>query len=190
MVHHRPLAPALALALILAAAAPAYARFELNTQANTAPPTSGPHNADLCSEVCAAGGYTTQTGAVLAHDPRPRSVALAGDSSTGATLSHDPRARAVALAGGAASGGSVPIRSEVVSGAGYASAAAPATAVRVVHHDNGFDWGDAGIGAGGAVALMLLLGAGALGTVGIRRRAAATPDARLDEPEPVAQLTH
>jgi hypothetical protein len=37
--------------------------------------------------------------------------------------------------------------------------------------NNGFDWGDAGIGAGGAVALMTLLVGGALGMSSVRHRA-------------------
>jgi hypothetical protein len=191
MVHHHRLAPALALALALAAAAPAYAGLELNPQAATAPAASGPASTSLCSEVCGASGYNAATGAALAHDPRPRAVALAGDSSAGAALAHDPRARAVALAGAATASGSVRIRSEVVSGGGYAKPAAPATVVRVVHHDNGFDWGDAGIGAGGAIALMLLLGAGALGAVTLHRRgAAANSDAVLGEqPDRFMQLS-
>src|SRR5512142_999684 len=137
MVHHHRLA--LALVLALAAAAPAYARPALNPQAATAPTASGSVSTNLCSEVCGAGGYNAATGAALAHDPRPRSVAFGGDSSSGAALPHDPRARSVALAGGAAASGSVPIRSEVVSGGGYGNPAAPATVVRVFHHDNGFD---------------------------------------------------
>lgn len=192
MVHHHRLASALTLALALAAAAPAYARLELNPQAATVPAASTPVSTNLCSEVCGSAGYNSATGAALAHDPRPRSVALAGDPSAGAALPHDPRARVVALAGGAAAGGNVPIRSEVVSSGGYANPAAPATVVRVVHHDNGFDWGDAGVGAGGAIALMLLLGAGALGAVSLRRRGeAANSDALLSqEPDRVMQLTH
>jgi hypothetical protein len=63
--------------------------------------------------------------------------------------------------------------------------------VRVVHHDNGFDWGDAGIGAGGAIVLVLLLGAGALGAIALHRRgAAANSDAVLGEqPDRVVQLS-
>jgi hypothetical protein len=193
MFHHRRFAPALALVLALAAAAPAYARPGPDPQAATAPTASasGPVSPNLCSEVCGAGGYNAATGAALAHDPRPRSVALAGDASAGATLPHDPRARSVALAGGASASGSVPIRSEVVSGGGYGNPAAPATLVRVVHHDNGFDWGDAGIGAGSAIALMLLLGAAALSAGGVRRRGAAVnSDGVLGhEPDSVLQLS-
>ena len=62
-------------------------------------------------------------------------------------------------------------RSEVVSGGGYGQPTAPATVVRVVSASDGFDWGDAGIGAGGALALMTLLVGGTLGATNIRRRA-------------------
>jgi hypothetical protein len=47
-------------------------------------------------------------------------------------------------------------RSEVVSGRGYGSATPPPTIVRVITPDRGFDWGDAGIGAAGGIALSLL----------------------------------
>lgn len=47
-------------------------------------------------------------------------------------------------------------RSEVVSGGGYGPVSTPATVVRVVAPSGGFDWGDAGIGAGGAFALTMI----------------------------------
>jgi hypothetical protein len=59
-------------------------------------------------------------------------------------------------------------RSEVVSGGGYGSVTAAPTVVRVVDGNSGFDWGDAGIGAAGGVALALLGLGGAL-TVSQRR---------------------
>jgi hypothetical protein len=73
-----------------------------------------------------------------------------GAARTGAALPHDPRPRAVALA-----------------------APSPRlTVVRVVHAPgNGFDWGDAGIGAGGALALMTLLVGSVVGVGAMRRRA-------------------
>jgi hypothetical protein len=42
--------------------------------------------------------------------------------------------------------------------------------VRVVTPKDGFDWGDAGIGAGGAVVLMTLAGGSALAVTAARRR--------------------
>jgi hypothetical protein len=44
----------------------------------------------------------------------------------------------------------------------------PATVVRVTAPDGGFDWGDAGIGAGGML-VVTLIGAGGLLTVANRR---------------------
>ena len=67
---------------------------------------------------------------------------------------------------------------EVASGGGRpvaraaAPAPVPAPAPRPASAQPGFDWGDAGIGAGGAI---LLVGAGAAGVVGVgqsRRRTA------------------
>jgi hypothetical protein len=70
---------------------------------------------------------------------------------SGATLPHDPRPRSEALAS-------------------HGSDGAP-TVVRVVSPATGFDWGDAGIGAGSALALMTLLIGGVLSATALRRRA-------------------
>jgi hypothetical protein len=45
--------------------------------------------------------------------------------------------------------------SDVSSTNGYDFARVPPTGVRIVSGDSGFDWGDAGIGAGAALGLML-----------------------------------
>jgi hypothetical protein len=47
-------------------------------------------------------------------------------------------------------------RSEVVSGGGYGSPTVPPTTVRVITPNRAFDWGDAGVGAAGGIALSLL----------------------------------
>jgi len=55
--------------------------------------------------------------------------------------------------------------SEVCSGGGYGSvgrASIPPAVVRVVAHSGGFNWGDAGIGAGGMLALTVIGLGGAL----------------------------
>ena len=154
--HHRCITPAFTIMLALLVAAPAYARLELNPPAGTTH-ASAPASANLCSEVCGASGYTSPgTGATLPHDPRPRAVALAGagygyGSTPTSSAANNPR-------------------SEVVSGGGYGHPNAPAT-VRVAAPGTGFDWGDAGIGAGSAVALMTLLVGAAFGVTSARRRA-------------------
>ena len=193
--HHHRIAPAIALTLALAAtAAPAasadpapLAQAEAAI-ANASPgsqPSSGlcsevcsgggygslkttatnPTYTGLCSEVCSSGGYGSLTtpasmrdvsGAALPHDPRPRAEVISGDGSGSANST-------------AASRGSTGPRSEVVSGGGYGSPAVPSTMVRVVAPSGGFDWGDAGIGAGGAVALMMLLFGGVLTATRLRR---------------------
>ncbi len=48
------------------------------------------------------------------------------------------------------------------------------TVVRVVGSNNGFDWGDAGIGAGSAVALMLLIAGAMFVVTNTRRRASSS----------------
>ena len=61
-------------------------------------------------------------------------------------------------------------RSEVVSGGGYAPTTSPATVLRVLAHDGGFDWGDAEIGAAGALGLALA-GVGGAFAISQQRRA-------------------
>ena len=166
--HHRRIAPAIALTLALAAAAPADAKFDLNPPAGTNNPSTTA-TPNLCSEVCSASGSAThKAGATLPHDPRARAVALAG-----AAIPQDPRVRAVALAGAGYGYGSTP-------GAHHVTATPLPTPVgggqviptRTAASNDGFDWGDAGIGAGAAMGLMTLLVGGALGVTGARRRAA------------------
>ena len=79
-----------------------------------------------CGDVCSGGGYRTA----------PATVSTTDDN--GARLPHDSRPRPLVL-------------SNAVSTAG-----ASHTVVRVVTHDGGFHWGDAGIGAGGVLALSIL----------------------------------
>jgi hypothetical protein len=163
--HHHRMASAISIALALAAAAPAAARFMPEP---TAP--SAPSGTNLCSEVCSAGGYTATT---QAADPT---------AERGATLPHDPRPRAEVAALAARQSGSAAIsaptsafsgpRSEVVSGGGYGST--PTSVVRMVTPSTGFDWGDAGVGAGAAVLVMLLALGGALGVSSARRNATHT----------------
>jgi hypothetical protein len=64
---------------------------------------------------------------------------------------------------------SIGARSVVVSGAGHGPVRAPATAVRVLAPSSGFDWGDAGIGAGSALVLTII-GVGGVLTATSRRR--------------------
>ena len=159
--HYRRLAAPIALALALAAAAPAAARPNLEPTASAANP-SPPATTNLCSEVCGGSGYTAaNAGANLAHNPTASSVAHAG---AGFGYGSSPTANT----------GSTNPRSKVVSAGGYGNHQASATVVRVVSPGEGFDWGDAGIGAGGALALMTLVIGGTLGATSIRRRATRT----------------
>ena len=159
--HHRRLAAPIALALALAAAAPAAARPQLEPTAGAAHP-SPPANTNLCSEVCSASGYIPANAAAnRAHNPTARSVAHAG---AGYGYGSSPTA----------STGSTNPRSEVVSAGGYGNPNVRPTVVRVTPSGDGFDWGDAGIGAGGALALITLAIGGTLGATNIRRRATHT----------------
>jgi hypothetical protein len=61
-------------------------------------------------------------------------------------------------------------KSEVVSGQGYTSPNAAPTNVVIAPSSNGFDWGDAAIGAGGALALTMLAAGGVFAATNGRRR--------------------
>jgi hypothetical protein len=162
--YHRGLAPAVALALALAVAAPASARLELNP-----PPTgavaSGPAGPSPCSEVCSGGGYSAvaqpavisaRTNTVIPHGPRPRGQVVTGDRASSETT----------MSSRAGHGGPP---TAAVSGGGYA---APRTVVRAAPTTADFHWGDAGIGAGSALALATVLIGGALVVMKVRRRSA------------------
>jgi hypothetical protein len=148
--HHERItrAAALTLALTAIAASPALA---------TPPPASpGP-----CSEVCSGGGYgpvpsqpaatptSTQPRSKIAN-PGPCSEVCSG-SGYGPTVNR-PAATPTSTGPG----------SDVSSTNGYDFARVPPTVVRIIAGDSGFDWGDAGIGAGAALGLMLAAAGGTL----------------------------
>jgi hypothetical protein len=83
-------------------------------------------------------------------DLNPPSASPPRSATTGAALPHDPRPRSVALA------------------------AAQPKVVHVVAPSDGFHWGDAGIGAGGALVLMTLIAGGVLVAATARRRTTST----------------
>jgi len=112
-----------------------------------------------CSEVCSGAGYG------------PASQPSGNLDDSGARLPHDPR---VGL-----SKTQIASLSEIQQGAkeaglhpgvfGPAGArTTPATIARVTAPDDGFDWGDAGIGAGGMLALTLIGVAGAIALINRR----------------------
>ena len=107
-------------------------------------PASRPASASPCSEVCSGGAASYGT---------PSSTASAGPCSE-------------VCSGGAASYG-VPSPNVGTTGSNRP------TIVRIVAHDGGFDWGDAGIGVAGGVALSMLGLGGALATSQRRTRRSA-----------------
>ena len=157
--HHWRVAPAVAVTLVLAVAAPASARPEVD------PPQSAINAgsdtaATLCSEVC-SGGYgevtqprvtSTLTGAAVPPDAWLRSVVDAGG---GTSRHHD-----ITASDGATG------QSTVVASA----PAAPPAAVRATASSAGFHWGDAGIGAGGVLALTMVFIGGVLAVMKVRQR--------------------
>ena len=98
-------------------------------------------NPGPCSEVCSGGAGS--------YGPASKRSWTADES--GATLPHDSRPRSVAAPS---------LNSD---------ASTPPTLVRAVTHNGGFHWSDAGIGAGGMLAVTLIALAGAI-TLTHRRR--------------------
>jgi len=187
--RQRNITSAIALALALTASlapaawadpaplAKAEATIAANSQSNTSvrpnpdeqTATGAPANPGPCSEVCSggAGSYGSasqrswtpdRSGATLPHDPRPRSVALASNSSGSLNAATATPAS--------------PVPCGDVCSAGYPGLGTPATVVRTVAPGGGFDWGDAGIGAGATIVLMLIGTGGALATTNRRGRRA------------------
>jgi hypothetical protein len=123
--------------------------------------TGATANPGPCSEVCSggAGSYGSATnpgpcsevcsGAAGSYGPASQRSWTADES--GATLPHDSRPRSVAAP------------------SLNSAASTPPTLVRAVTHNGGFHWSDAGIGAGGMLALTLIGLAGAI-TLTHRRR--------------------
>jgi hypothetical protein len=174
MIHqHHRIASAVALAFALAASiAPAasadpqpLARAEATIAAGGQAPTAARPNPDEqtltqatansgpCSEACSGSGYD-----------------LAGTSSveSGARLPHNPLAGTGLLS-------QQPSRL-------VAATRTPAV-VHVTAPSGGFDWGDAGVGAGGMLALILIAAGGVL-TMARRRTHSVAPTPR---PNPQAQ---
>lgn len=147
--HHRIThAAALTLALTALAASPALAM--------PAPANPGP-----CSEVCSDGGYgpgpSQPAAAPTSIQPRSH-IANTGPCSEACSGSgYNSK-----VSGAAATPTSPKPGSDVSSANGYQAARVPATVVRIISGDSGFDWGDAGIGAGAALGLMLAATGGAL----------------------------
>jgi hypothetical protein len=135
--HHRT--ATLALALALAAGIPAAASAQQPGQPGS-PATPSP-----CSEVCSGGGYTSGTSTTTCPYSLP--VILNDLGNPGPC-------------------------SEVCSGCGYGPVNPPSRTpdhssaypphVRIVTQGAGFHWGDAGIGAGGMLALIVTGLGGAL----------------------------
>ena len=138
--HHYRIASAIALTLVLAAAAPAAARVDLN-------PATGPDNQGTTVSTAGVGHARHVPPTTLAPSPGPRRVTP----------------KIVATRGGAIQVAPATLKSPV--GARHVNPTTPASS------NAGFDWGDAGIGAGGAVALMTLLVGGTLGVNIVRGRA-------------------
>jgi hypothetical protein len=147
----------------------AEAAIAANSQSNTAvrpnpdeqTTTLATANPGPCSEVCSggAGSYGSvsqgsrlpaESGATLPHSGRPRPSARSGTQ----TLSLAEIQRGAVQAG-----------VQRLSG----TASTPPTTVRLVTHNGGFHWGDAGIGAGGMLAAVLI-GLGGAITLTHRRR--------------------
>ena len=146
MAHHR--IAAIALAFALAVGVPAAAAAQ-----QPATPSS-PASPSPCSEVYSGGGYGSGTSNTTqpAYDP----IILNYLANQG-----NPAQCSEACSGGGYGLVSQPPRTPDDSSA-YHTARIPPTAVRVVTPSGGFHWGDAGIGAGGMLALTAIGICGAL----------------------------
>ena len=134
MAHHHRTA-AIALALALAAGVPAAAAQQPGSPAHTSP----------CSEVCSGGGYPSAPGTtscpayslptILNHlgNPPPCSEPCSGGYGSVSPPSQTPDTCSA-----------------------YRPARIPPAAVRVTAQDAGFHWGDAGIGAGAMLAVIMI----------------------------------
>jgi hypothetical protein len=165
-----------ALALALAAiATPAGARpFDLNANGSEVP--AGPTSMQAASQPTQPNGVPPilsaakrSQRATLQHaQQQDRLAYLAHHQPNGAKYSSsEMNAYGDATPSVLASTGP---RSEVVSGGGYGPINTPATVVRVLAHDGGFDWGDAGIGAAGGLGLALV-GLGGVFAISQQRQA-------------------
>ena len=181
MAYHHRIAT-LALALALTAGVPAAAAAQQSGQPDSPAPASP------CSEVCSGGGYTSATSTttsptyslpIILNDlgnPAPCSEVCSGGGYTSATsTSTSPTYSLPVILNDL--GNPAPC-SEVCSGGGYGSvsppsripdhssapntATIPPAAVHVAAQSSGFAWGDAGIGAGGMLAVTVVGIGGAL----------------------------
>jgi hypothetical protein len=141
--HHERIARVAALTLALTAIA--------TSPASATPPPASP---GPCSEVCSGGSYAPGPSqpAATPTSTQPRSeIANTGPCSEacsgGGYGSRVSRPAATPTSTGPGS--------DVSSTNGYDLARVPPTLVRITSGDSGFDWGDAGIGAGAALGLTL-----------------------------------
>ena len=116
-------------------------------------------NPGPCSEVCSGGAGSYGSPSAIPPVLRPaRSSEQAANTRTasreGHALAYSPPANA---------------RHSSAATNGYGTASTPPTALRVATHNGGFQWGDAGLGAVGMLALTLI-GLGGAVTLTHRRR--------------------
>ena len=153
--YHRTAAIILALGLAVGVPAAAAAQ-QAATPSGPASPSPSP-----CSEVCSGGGYGS--GTITTTQPAysiPIILNYPGDQGNPAPCSE-------VCSGGGYGLVSQPSRTPDDSSA-YHAARIPLTAGRAVTASAGFHWGDAGIGAGGMLAL-IVIGLGAALTLTRRR---------------------
>jgi len=107
--------------------------------------------------IALAAALTAVVAPAALADPAPLANAAATIAANSQSSTAGPNPDQQTLTGASTDAGPC---SEVCSGGSYGSAtttttSTPPAVVRVVTHDGGFRWGDAGIGAGGMLALTL-----------------------------------
>ena len=162
--HHHRITPTIAITLALAAsAAPvAWGDPQPLARAESAIANHAPASSGLCGDVCSGHGY----GTVGVTTSAPASSGLCGDVCSG----HGYGTVGATTSAPASSG----LCGDVCSGHGYGTVGATTSPLGVRPHPapagGGFDWGDAGIGAGGMFAVTIIGLGGALAATNRRRR--------------------
>jgi hypothetical protein len=170
--HHHHIASALALTAALAVAAPASATLRPDPQANVANANSSSSTIPCTRSCVQAGGQPPA--AELGFNRS--SAAQAPAAQLGFKRSPAAQAPAAQLGFNDSSVGQGR-GTETVSGSDYPNPIALATKLRTPPPDT-FDWGDAGIGAGGALGVTML----AVGTVLFAIKARQRPTRNATQP--------
>jgi hypothetical protein len=145
----------LVAALVFAAAPAAAVAAPLLVGPPIIPPpsTTASVAASPCSEVCSGGGYTAGSQSLRS---RPATAAAPSTTQCGAVCSNAGYGTRQQFLHEGSPTTTGPAHVRGLPSSHVNTTDLPSSNVRVVVHDSGFDWGDAGIGAGTVFALGLI----------------------------------